>query len=108
RYGVNVSSNHALPAYLSAVASIEAFISESLLSHLTLVICKDSPLCELGVEWIEDDLSLSNRLLVSTKLLFGWTLTKGKQPYQDFDMLVSVRNDIVHYKNDAKQPFYMA
>jgi len=106
RHGINAFSPHALPAYVVAVASIEAFISESLLSSLTLTICKTSPLHELKTEWI-DKLELKQRLLVSTKLLFDWSLKKDAQPYQDFDLLVKIRNDITHYKNDGVLPKYI-
>lgn len=44
-----------------------------------------------------DRAKLVDKVLVVPKLLFGKTFSRGEQPYQDFVMLVDVRNDIVHY-----------
>ena len=40
-------------------------------------------------------------------LLFGVSFQKGKQPYQDFRLLVRIRNDIVHYKMKFERPEYL-
>lgn len=34
-------------------------------------------------------------------LLWGTTFDRGASPYQDFDVLVKIRNDLVHYKMQA-------
>lgn len=34
-------------------------------------------------------------------------LDKGKQPWQDFDILIKLRNHLVHYKSEYREPEYI-
>jgi len=106
RFGVNGYAPHLLPAYISAVASIEAFVNESLLSPMTLLPLKDSPFRKLGTDWL-DKIDLRQKVLVIPELLFGWTFDSSAQPYQDFCLLVKVRNDLTHYAFSQTNPRYV-
>jgi hypothetical protein len=53
RFGINAYTFHAPPAYISAVASVEAFVNETLLGMWAKDIFNDSPLWLLEQDWVE-------------------------------------------------------
>ncbi len=97
RYGINGYTDHALPAYILAVAAVEAYVNESFLSNLSRTVFKDSPLWELQTDWVEK-LELPVKLVLVPYYLFGKSFARDRQPYQDMMLLIRVRNIFVHYK----------
>jgi len=49
---------------------------------------------------------VKSKYLLASKLLPGEALQRGRQPYQDFAMLIDMRNDFVHAKAQTKPPQY--
>jgi len=107
RDGINCFTNHAPPAYVSAVAAIEAYVNEISFASMTRVLIPDSPLWTLDLEWLEK-LDLKLKLTLVPQLLFGKSLRNDTQPYQDMVLLIKIRNDLIHYKMKAKVPSYVA
>ena len=107
RLGINGYSFHALPAYYSAVAAIEAFINESLLGQSARILTKDSPLWNLPADWLEK-LDIGIKLVLVPQLLFGRTFKRNAQPYQDMTLLIRIRNDLIHYKMSGRIPRYLS
>ena len=95
----------AYPAFVSAVASIEAFLNETLLGRPGRVLYPES------VVWkFLDDLErleTRSKLLLVPQLLLGRSLARDRQPFQGFNLLVRMRNDIVHYKAKNAPPSYV-
>jgi hypothetical protein len=107
RHGINWYTDHAPPAYVMAVAAVEAFLNEMMLSDSARGCEPDSVLWKFERTWI-DRLDLGNKLLLVPELLFGRVLDSGRQPYQDMALLIRVRNDFVHYKMADRPPNYVA
>jgi hypothetical protein len=90
----------AVGAIILAAASTEAFINEFAEVHqnpklesLPLRACSDAL-----VEIERDRGSLRLKYLVASRMLSGKMFDKGSAPYQDFDVLVQLRNDLMHLK----------
>jgi hypothetical protein len=105
-YGINSYTNYAGPAYISSVASVEAFLNEITFGPMTEALYKDSALYRLDQDWLEF-LDIRPKLMLIPQLLFNSTFSRSVQPYQDFDILVAVRNDFVHYKMHKNPPRYL-
>ena len=97
RDGINGYTTHAAPAYISAIASLEAFVNETFLGVFSKNLYTDSPLWLLDSDWVEK-LELRHKLIIVPQLLFGQTYKRGEPPFQDLQLLFRVRNDVVHYK----------
>jgi len=67
---------------------------------------KEAPLWKFPREWIEK-IEISKKVILVTQLLFEKSLERDKQPYQDFALIVKIRNDLVHYKLKEKPPKYI-
>lgn len=106
RRGVNGYTRHALPAYVITVAAVEAFVNEAFLSFVAQQFFKESPLWNLPRDWTEK-IELSKKLILIPQLLFGRSLSRDSQPYQDMALLIKVRNDLVHYKMKGEPPKYL-
>ncbi len=103
RQGNNGHAPHALPAYVIAVASVEAFLNEAMLSPLSLFGFGSTPLDQFDKEVLErQDLLLKLQLL--PQIAAGRTMLRDAQPFQDFQILVKLRNEIVHYKMAGPEP----
>jgi hypothetical protein len=106
--GINWPSRYALPAYICAVASIEAFVNEVFLGPMA----KGGLVHFLPASAVNDDaferLDLRSKIVLLPQLAFGKTLDRGRRPYQDMATLVQVRNDLIHYKMDMRTPSYLA
>ena len=107
RHGNNAYSHHAFPAYVSAVASVEAFVNEQLLGASSRLLLRDSPLWLIQNDAL-DKLDLKMKLILVPQMLFNQTFDISAQPYQDFDLLVKLRNDVVHYKLRDNPPKYLS
>jgi hypothetical protein len=105
----------ALVSLVFAVVSLEAFFNETVeLANMTLV--SEQAFLSNGVvpKYLEPDVvsvffqlmtdaeksraSLESKFLLANWLLTGKGLDKGAQPYQDFALLLKVRNQLVHFK----------
>jgi len=107
RQGINAYTPiEAYPAYITAVASVEAFLNEQLLSPIAQAIYPKS--CLWGIHNRIDNLSIQTKTILVPQLLFGRSLDNSTQPAQDFGLLVRVRDDLVHYKMKQKAPKYLA
>ncbi|GEM_PF-2169383 len=106
REGINCYTDFAGPAYVSAVAAIEAFINEIIFGAPTKYILRESPLWALDQKWVEK-LEILNKLVIIPHLLFNKSFERDSQPYQDMTLLVKIRNDFVHYKMEEKVPGYV-
>lgn len=107
RIGDNSYTPHAYSAYVSAVASIEAFVNETFLGWMCRGATASSALWQIPENSLER-MDLLLKLVVVPQLLFGITFEHDKQPFQDFALLCRVRNDIVHFKMQLrKTPKYV-
>lgn len=97
RYGINGYTIHAAPAYVSAIASLEAFVNETLLGIFSKSVYQDSALWMLDSDWIEK-LELKQKLIIVPQLLFSQTFKRNELPFQDMQLLFRIRNDVVHYR----------
>jgi len=95
RQGLSVQSGKALPGYICAAASVEAFVNELFLGIGPRVF--DSSL--LGIrEDILEGLRLTSKLALLPRACFGKGLDFGTSPMSDMQTLVTIRNEILHYK----------
>jgi hypothetical protein len=86
-----------------AVASVEAYLNEAMLSPLSLFGFGPTPLDQFDKEVLErQDLLLKLQLL--PQIAVGRTMPRDAQPFQDFQILVKLRNEIVHYKMSGPEP----
>jgi len=106
RYGINGYTNHAIPAYILAVASVEAFVNETFLSFWSRILSKDSPLWNLSKDYLEY-MELSNKLILLPELLFQKSFSRDSQPYQDMALLIKIRNIFIHYKMGQAPPKFL-
>ncbi|MBW8010303.1 MAG: hypothetical protein FVQ83_03540 [Chloroflexi bacterium] len=97
-YGFNGRVNNALSAYILSVASFEAFFNELFFTKLSRHKYQKSAIWDLGIEWLSK-LPLEKKVVLMSQSLFGDSFKTDSQPYQDFHMLVRVRNSLVHYKH---------
>lgn len=106
RQGINIYTESALPSFILCVSAVESLLNEafiSILSHHTISPSSSFKLMEKdSLEKIEID----QKLLLFPFLAFGKTFNKSAQPFQDFKMLVKLRNEIVHYKMKLKTPSF--
>ena len=107
RHGINGYTPRAFSAYVASVASIEAFLNEAFLGTMPQVIFPDSPLWTFREDTL-DRLDIREKLMIIPKLLFDVSFERDAQPYQDFNLLVKARNDIVHFKMQVRSPNYLA
>jgi hypothetical protein len=105
-HGINSYTQYAAPAYISAVAAVEAFLNEMAFNPMTQVILREAPLKHFDQDWLEW-LDIKPKLQLIPQLLFDTTFDRATQPFQDFDLLVKVRNDFVHYKMHKPIPNYV-
>ena len=92
----------ALPAYVSATASVEAFLNEVFLSATPFSAAHVPTLASFR-ETLER-IRLDVKVLLIPQLAYAHTLDKGAQPYQDMALLIKLRNEIVHYKMGVNPP----
>jgi hypothetical protein len=95
----------ALVSIVFSVAALEAFLNE--ISELALEAVLDNPdvICVLG-EFLADaersHASLESKFAVGSWILSGKKFDRGAQSYQNFSLLMRLRNDLVHFKtNDS-------
>lgn len=100
REGRNWASKYAAPAYITAAASIEAFVNESLLSQFAQQATSKSPIWKM-TEKERRKLEFENtttKILKLTRMASGKALDTNKRPYKDMLLLFTLRNALMHYK----------
>ncbi|HLB47805.1 MAG TPA: hypothetical protein VJL59_12430 [Anaerolineales bacterium] len=105
REGINIITPDAPSAYILAVATVEAFVNEVFLGTLAQSFIKGTPLENLS-EALER-IDISTKLIILPQLAFNKSLQKDQPPYQDMALLIKVRNDLVHYKMELREPKYL-
>jgi hypothetical protein len=109
-------TSDSVSAIIVAATATEAFINE--LSHMLSTLDTfgrhappTTPVDWKGIgellEQLEDThAQVTAKYLLASILLPKDALRKGDQPYQDFDMLINVRNDFAHPKAQVRPPKY--
>lgn len=100
---IECNQNDALTALLFSAATLEAFIAELAFHAQTSVRLFPtlSPVQALASALKEVEASRGSvrlKYIVAKAVLSGDTYDKGTQPYQDFDLLIRIRDSIVHLK----------
>lgn len=103
RYGVNGFTEHALAAYPLAIAAWEAFLYQTLLSPRARAAYSDAPLWRTPEEEI-DGWSVQTKTQLVPSGLIGKSFDESCMPFQDFKLLISVRNAITHFKMRPEEP----
>jgi hypothetical protein len=99
----------AVPAYILAVAAVEAFVNEIFLSGFGQMALGPSP-AEAGHAGLSDmaksleKLDLPTKLIEVPRMVVGRSLDRGNQPHQDMTLLTRLRNELVHYKMGDEPP----
>lgn len=88
----NNYSHHALTVYIMAVTALESFFNEVFFGSSKRVIKS-----KIALEILED-MDIRTKYYLTPQLLWGKTFDRGAEPYQSFNMLVTLRNYLIHYK----------
>lgn len=103
----NAFTPHAFPSYVCATASVEAFVNEQMIGQLAQAVLRDSPLWSLLEDGSLEKMDLLPKIVIVPQVLFGKSFRRDAQPFQDFRVLVRVRNDLVHFKMGMEPPKYL-
>jgi hypothetical protein len=95
--GINGYCESAISVYPLSVATWEAFFHETILSPINLIVNNSSKINSIPIDII-DKWDIITKTVVVLDLLYDKTFEKGSQPFQDFILLVSIRNSLVHFK----------
>jgi hypothetical protein len=96
----NGITDYAIPSYILAVAAVEAFMNEAFLA-IGLGFLKDSSFAKLSTEerLQFQKANLGEKLIKLPALAFDQEVfNRGRQPFQDMNHLINVRDSFVHYK----------
>jgi hypothetical protein len=82
--------------------SIETFMNELVFHATQFVSRKPAPplqaFADVLTEMEESKAQIKTKIQMGKYILTGEPFDKGKNPYQDFDLLVNLRNEIMHQK----------
>ncbi len=96
-----VRNEGAITAVVFSAVALEAFINELPEFAMAVPVAKP-PVVEafaaLAGEVERSHGSIELKFLLASALLAGRAYDRGTQPYQDFKLLVDLRNELVHYK----------
>jgi hypothetical protein len=99
----------ALTSIVFSVVALEAFLNEA--TDIGLEYYSD-PAISLFVDFIVDAeksrASLESKFVLSCWILAGQKFDRGSQPYQDFALLLGLRNDLVHFKATEEVPLHLS
>lgn len=95
--GVNGYSDFAISSYPIAIAAWEAFLYETMLSEYLLEFHNHATLNKIPSELI-DKWSIDTKSTLIPEILYNVTFDKGSLPFQDFNLLLILRNELVHFK----------
>jgi len=107
RADTNGFSERTLSAYILAMAAIEAFVNEVYFAEPHRRMLHDAPMWQLRADWLEK-LDLREKILLLSHLVYERPFSRGAQPFQRLDTLVRIRNDLVHYKMEFREPKFLA
>lgn len=99
----------AIPAYILAVAAVEAFVNEVFLSDLALMTIGSWP-GEAGDSALSgqakslERLPLPKKLIRVPQLYLGRSSDQSELAYQDMLLLTDLRHELVHYKMGKEPP----
>jgi hypothetical protein len=99
--GINGHTEHAIPAYITAVTAVETFTNEMLLGPVGQSF--QGPKAQGFWDALENT-RLPDKLLFAPEFHFGKTFATNAPPYQDMHLLIRLRNSLVHYKMDFDIP----
>lgn len=103
REGINGLADNALPAYIISVAAVEAFINEFFLSPMAMDFLKNRWPTDIQTKRFEK-MELAQKLMVIPRRLFGQTFRSKEDPYRDMHTLITLRNELTHYKMGFNPP----
>lgn len=103
RHNTNIFSEDGIISYVVAVAAVEAYINEAFFKSHYRKWFEKAPLWSLRTDWLEK-LQPIDKIVIIAELLLRASLRRAEAPLQDFDSLVKIRNEIVHYKNQTTTP----
>jgi hypothetical protein len=93
-------------AIVFAVSAVESFLNE-ILDRLRFDHNRDQPELERArtmseaAELFNKNAKVALKIQILSAALSGVTMDRGAQPLQDFDLLVKVRNILVHYRPEV-------
>jgi hypothetical protein len=96
----------AVVAIVFSVLAVESFLNE-VLERLRFDPDKDKPDMDRArtvseaADLFDKNASMALKIQILSASLSGCTMDRGAQPYQDFDLLVAVRNALVHYRPEV-------
>lgn len=98
----NKPSDDALVAIIFAVSTLEAVMSQVI--HMAKWFAKMSPKIDMFAEFLSElddtQTSLKNKYFLAHWFLCDKKLDRGAKLYQDFSLLIDIRNALVHLKPD--------
>jgi hypothetical protein len=95
----------ALVSIVFSVLTLEAFLNElAEYAHDTDISKPEviDTLADFLIDAERSNASLETKLTVGNWILTGARFKRGEQPFQDFALLVRLRNDLVHFKANAR------
>jgi hypothetical protein len=97
----------ALVSVVFSVVAVEAFLNEAAEMALDFSDLPSEPQVvsafgECMVDAEKSRASLESKFALANWVLVGKKLDKGAQPYQDFALIVRLRNDLVHFKGNER------
>ena len=94
---INGYAFYALPSFILAVATWESYINQLFFSLWTKTLLgKEIYEKALLIQEAVDKLPVTKKTFLIPLLLFGKTFDKSTSPFQDFDILVKIRNHATH------------
>jgi len=96
----NKITDYAIPSYILAVAAVEAFVNEFILA-IGSDFLTGSSFAKLSQDEIQQfrKSNLGDKLIKLPALVFDQEVfNRGRQPFQDMNYLINVRDSFVHYK----------
>jgi len=105
RIGINAAAlpQMSLPAYVLAVAAVEALVNEICVAEHNWIFTRSSPFWRQNRRRRER-MPIRDKLLTVPRVLYGKTFDENAQPYEDMVRLVEIRNELMHYKMRAVYP----
>jgi hypothetical protein len=91
----------ALVSIIFGVVSLEAFLNEA--TEMASDFSKEASELEVVKTFSQvltdaERLPLESKFVLANWILTGRSIDRGAQPYQDFALLLSIRNELVHFK----------
>lgn len=101
RIKTNCYSSQGMTTFPLAIACWEALLNEIFMSDLPRHFFASNFLYEISEEAERWD--IKTKTLMYPKFLFGKSLDKSKSYYSNFSSLISIRNNIIHFKHSLDE-----